>query len=81
MAIHTFNIPTNLHGEQLQRETGATNLYIVNDQLVIESEKTKDELSAIIANHIPEPIQEITIDEKLASVGLSLDDLKAALGI
>lgn len=35
----------------------------------------------VLNKHIPKPRPEPTIAEKLASVGLSIDDLKAALGI
>lgn len=37
------------------------------------------EINSAIANPLPEP--DPTIDEKLASVGLSITDLKAALGL
>jgi hypothetical protein len=41
--------------------------------------KTEAEIKAAIANPLPEP--EPTIADKLASVGLSVTDLKAALGL
>ena len=44
-----------------------------------EDKKTEAEIKAAIANPLPEP--EPTIADKLASVGLSVTDLKAALGI
>lgn len=37
------------------------------------------EIERVIAN--PKPIVEPTIEQKLASVGLSIDDLKVALGL
>ncbi len=37
------------------------------------------EIERVIAN--PKPIVEPTVEQKLASVGLSVDDLKAALGL
>jgi len=40
---------------------------------------TLAQIEAAIANPLPEP--EPTIDDKLASVGLSVTDLKAALGL
>jgi hypothetical protein len=40
---------------------------------------TMAKINAAIANPLPEP--EPTIDQKLASVGLSITDLKAALGL
>ena len=44
-----------------------------------EDKKTEAEIKAAIANPLPEP--EATVAEKLASVGLSVSDLKAALGL
>jgi len=41
--------------------------------------KTEAEIKAAIANPLPEP--EPTIADKLASVGLSVTDLKVALGL
>lgn len=41
--------------------------------------KTEAEILAAIAN--PSPEQEPSVSDKLLSVGLSLDDLKAALGL
>ena len=42
------------------------------------SQPSKEAIMAAIANPLPEP--EPTVAEKLASVGLSLEELKAALG-
>ena len=44
-----------------------------------DEKKTKAQIEKAIAN--PLPPKELTIDEKLASVGLSVNDLKSALGI
>lgn len=44
-----------------------------------QTKPTLAEVEAEIANPTPRP--EPTIDQKLASVGLSLTDLKAALGL
>jgi len=44
-----------------------------------QSKPTLAEIEAAIANPLPDP--ELTVSEKLASVGLSVDDLKAALGL
>ena len=44
------------------------------------SDVTEAQLEAAIASHIAQPT-EATIEEKLASVGLSVADLKAALGL
>lgn len=48
----------------------------------LDTEQTKPtlaEVEAEIAN--PTPTPELTVAEKLAFVGLSIDDLKAALGV
>ena len=42
---------------------------------------TEAELKSAIDAHIAEPIPKPTIEQKLASVGLNLDDLKSALGL
>jgi hypothetical protein len=44
-----------------------------------QKKPTIKEIEEAIANPLPEP--ELTVAEKLALVGLDLDDLKAALGI
>jgi hypothetical protein len=44
-----------------------------------QSKPTNAEIEHAIANPLPEP--ELTVSEKLASVGLSIDDLKVALGL
>jgi hypothetical protein len=44
-----------------------------------QTKPTLEEITHAIANPLPEV--EPTVDQKLASVGLSLEDLKAALGL
>lgn len=88
-----FNKPTNLNGSELLDELAAVG--IVLDKLeqapMIDgngdfwlhiTEADEAMAAAIVAAHngttvAPEP----TIEDKLASVGLSLPDLKAALGL
>lgn len=87
--------PFNLNGSELRNEfanagiqlsgsfEGQPDFYVVNDDLFINiSESLKETAEAVVAVHngttiAPEP----TIQDKLASVGLNLDDLKAALGL
>jgi hypothetical protein len=88
----TFTTPTNLNGTELRAELNAAgvkisdsyNAVIVSgDDLILDiADKDKAKAEPIVAAHngttvAPEP----TIQDKLASVGLSIDDLKAALGI
>jgi len=45
------------------------------------SDVTDEQLQAAIDAHVALPEPEPTISDKLASVGLSIDELKAALGV
>ncbi len=73
---------------QLSQELGNKGLIAdFNDakkKLILPAEGvqlTEDELDAAIKAHIAQPQTELTVAEKLASVGLSIDDLKDALGL
>jgi hypothetical protein len=55
---------------------------------VIESSASKNTLESFINAHVaddswvnPTPVKEVSIADKLASVGLSIDDLKSVLGL
>lgn len=87
-----FQVPTNLNGAELRQELNAAGVSISNDTfaIILDDEKNlcldiaeidKDKAATIVAAHngttvAPEP----TIADKLASVGLSIEELKAALG-
>lgn len=82
----TYTKPTNLNGAELMTELAAAGIVISrvqdNGDNTITLETTDKKAESIIATHngttiAPEP----TINEKLQSVGLNLDDLKSALGI
>ena len=81
MKFHEFAIPAELNGEQLKAELGCDEVYTRADKLVIGGDLTEAQAAAGIAAHKPVALQQPTLDEKLASVGLSLSDLKAALGL
>lgn len=88
-----FTKPTNLNGTELRDElrlagvdiSDSPNAVAVdgNDNLLLDlSEKDKTKAIQVVAAHngttvAPEP----NLEQKLASVGLSIDDLKAALGL
>jgi len=61
-------------------ETGCT-LVIRNDEWFVIGEITAEQAQKFINAHNPTMPSEPTVAEKLASVGLSIDDLKAALGV
>lgn len=65
-------------------DLGAKEWTLIGDDIadivwLTDEKKTKAQIEKAIANPLPD--KELTIDEKLASVGLSIDDLKAALGL
>jgi hypothetical protein len=57
------------------------NLFQKGDDFYLSGEATEQELLDAYAAHNPPAPQEPTVAEKLASVGLSIDDLKEALGL
>lgn len=85
-----FNKPQNLNGTELVDELTAVGIEIVNLPLIDGngdfwldiSSSDEEKAKLVVANHngtiiAPEP----TVEEKLSSVGLNLNDLKAALGL
>jgi hypothetical protein len=85
--LKRFTKPANLNGAELKQELFAVGIIVKtiidnNDETI--SFDTNDEVEAalVVAAHngttvAPEP----TIEEKLAIVGLTLPDLKTALGL
>ena len=81
-----FDKPTNLNGAELKEELAAVGIVVEtirdNADNTISFETTNEVKAAeVVAAHngtiiAPEP----TVADKLASVGLSLEELKAALG-
>ena len=85
-----FDKPTNLNGAELLNELNVAGILINNSPYIdgtgdfwldiLPTDETK--AAAIVAAHngtIVAP--QLTVAEKLASVGLSIDDLKVALGL
>lgn len=81
MIFHEFPIPAELNGDQLKAELGCDEVYIRRDKLVIGGDLTQAQAAAGIAAHKPITPPEPTVAEKLASAGLSVSDLKEALGL
>lgn len=84
-----FTKPEKLNGIQLRQELRNAGVEISDDRSVVIIgnelhldiiEKDKDKALEVVANHIGID-KEITIEDKLASVGLNLNDLKTALGL
>lgn len=78
---HLFDMPKKaLSSEIFKSETGF-DLYQREDKLVINGECTEAQAIAALEAHNPPAPTKPTVEQKLASVGLSIDDLKAALGV
>ena len=85
--MNYFSKPTNLNGEELIAELKAAGLDVeqINDngsgQIYFETDNV--ELAAkVVEKHNGNVIpREATVEDKLASVGLNLNDLKNALGL
>ena len=82
-----FIKPKSLNGKQLKDELKAEGIEVVtiednaNGDISFDVEKNKESLAAsIVAAHVGIENQP-TINDKLASVGLSVSDLKNALGL
>lgn len=81
--IKEFKIatPTKTVNSQLFLAETGFNLFTRDDGFYVSGCETQKEANdAIAAHNVPEPV-EPTVAEKLASVGLSIDDLKVALGL
>jgi hypothetical protein len=82
-----FNLPTKLNGSQLLDELKAAGVAIIeyatveNGSLFLDIEaKDEAKAKAVVDSHIGVD-KEPTLNDKLSSVGLSVADLKAALGL
>lgn len=77
---HKFEIPNKpLHSEKFKNETGF-DLFIKNDELFISGNCTKEQAQTALANHDGSQAN-ISLEQKLAFIGLNLDELKAILGL
>jgi hypothetical protein len=79
MTIYEFSLPATFNGQQFIQESGANDVFVRGETLFVESEKSHSQLQSLLNNHKPKAITDSTVAQKLASVGLSIDDLKAAL--
>jgi hypothetical protein len=87
----SFDLPINFNGAQFCQELENAGIVVDNKAdmwatsegvlwLNIDTKYTQKAQDVLNA-HTPQPKPEPTIAEKLASVGLSIDDLKTALGL
>jgi hypothetical protein len=76
--VKSPNKPVN--SEIFRNETGA-DLCIRDGEWYVSGDISAEEAQELLDAHNPPAPKELTVAEKLASVGLSVDDLKAALGL
>lgn len=66
---------------QLSQELNGVSISLVDNQLRFVGDIDEETAKQALDAHIPIFPKEPTVEEKLASVGLSIDDLKDALGL
>lgn len=76
--VNTPNKPLN--SKIFAQENIGCELYQIGDDLWISGVDSQEEAQALLDAHNPPAPTEPTVAEKLAFVGLSLEELKAALG-
>ena len=85
--MKSFNKPKNLNGEELMAELAVVGILVDeirdNGEGIISFVTDDEKLAAsVVAKHNGNVIpREATVAEKLASVGLNVDELKVALGL
>ena len=75
--VKTPNKPTD--SIIFKDETGC-DLFVRGDEWFVSGDITDEQAQTLLDAHNPPPLQLPTIADKLALVGLSIEELKAALG-
>jgi hypothetical protein len=79
---YKINTPNKYFNSRIfTEENPGKSLFSLNGDLYIEGCANQAEADALIAAHNPPEPTEPTVADKLASVGLSVADLKEALGL
>jgi hypothetical protein len=81
--MNTIYLPYTkpINGMQLAQELNGVSISLVDNQLRFVGDIDEKTAQQALDAHIPTPPKEPTVIEKLASVGLSINDLKGALGL
>jgi len=70
-----------INSDQLRDELNGVSVVLVDDKLRFVGDITEKQAKEALESHTPVIKPEPSVEDKLASVGLSVADLKAALGI
>ena len=78
---HKVNNPNKPTDSTLFKQETGCELFVRDGDWFVFGADSADKAQTLLDAHNPAAPTEPTIVEKLASVGLSIDDLKAALGL
>jgi hypothetical protein len=78
---HKVNNPNKPTDSTLFSQETGCELFVRDGEWFVFGAESPDKAQSLLDSHNPPAPKELTIVEKLASVGLSIDDLKAALGL
>jgi hypothetical protein len=78
---HKLQNPNKPVNSAVFYEETACSLFIRDGEWYVAGEVTLEKAQALLDAHNPQTPVEPTVAEKLASVGLSVNDLKVALGL
>ena len=70
-----------INSDQLRDELNGVSVVLVGDQLRFVGNVTEEQAKKALEAHVPIIEPELTIEDKLARAGISLANLKAALGL
>ena len=81
MTIYEIAKPNKLVNSEIFFQQYGCSLFMEDGKWFVSGAKNQAEAERFIEAHNPPAPKNPTIQEKLASVGLNLDDLKVALGL
>jgi len=73
--------PTKYADSKIFKAESGFNYFQRGDDFYLDGEATEGQLLAAFAAHNPTAPEQATVADKLQTVGLSVSDLKAALGL
>jgi len=78
-----IDLNKEINGAQFANELGIDqwDLLATEKTLIIKANILKDEAEKALEKHVPKPPKELTIEQKLVAAGISLNELKIALGL
>ena len=78
---HKIEKPSKFVDSLIFKDETGCDLFIRDENWYISGEITAEQAQNLLDNHNPQKPQEQSVLEKLNTLGLTVDDLKAALGL